>query len=31
VAVLQSDVRTPDLRGSATTAEFADHIMKELS
>jgi len=30
VAVLQSDTRTPDLGGSATTAEFTEHIVKEL-
>ncbi len=30
VAVLQGEVRTPDLRGSATTGEFVDHIVKEL-
>lgn len=31
VAVLQSEVRTPDLGGSATTAEFANQIVKELT
>ena len=30
VAALQSDVRTPDLQGSATTAEFVDQIVREI-
>jgi isocitrate/isopropylmalate dehydrogenase len=30
VTALKGDVRTPDLGGSATTAEFAERIVKEL-
>jgi isocitrate dehydrogenase (NAD+) len=31
VAVLQGEIRTPDLGGSATTTEFANQIVKELA